>query len=73
MMQLPPAEILDRFNPKDFSLDGYSNSPIGCFLQFDLDYLDKLHDFGYYYLLGAKKGNDRRNFVRILTANHRRS
>ena len=41
MVQLLPTEILDWVNPKYFNLDNYSNdSPIGCFLEVDLDYPD---------------------------------
>ena len=45
MMQLLPAEILDWVNTKEFNLDNYSNdSPVGCFLEVDLDYPDELHE-----------------------------
>ena len=45
MMQPLPAEILDLVNPKDFSLDNYSNdSPTICFSGIDLDYPDELQD-----------------------------
>ena len=45
MVQLLPNEILHWVNTKDYILDNYSNdSPIGCFLKVDPDYLDKLHD-----------------------------
>ena len=55
MMQLLPTEILDWVNPKDFNLDNYSNSsPIGCFLENDLDYPDELHDFHDYPLVAEK-------------------
>ena len=44
-VQFLPTEILDWVNSKDFNLGNYSdNSPIGCFLEVDLDYHDKLHD-----------------------------
>ena len=37
--------LLDWVNPKDFNLDNHSiNTPIGCFLEVDLDYPDELHD-----------------------------
>ena len=42
LMELLLTEILDQVNPKDFNLDNYSNdSPIGCFLEVDLNYLDE--------------------------------
>ena len=45
MMQLLPTEILHWVNPKDFNLDNSSKkSPIGCFLDVDLDYPNELHD-----------------------------
>ena len=44
-MQLLPTKLLDWINPKDISLDNYSNDNyIGFFLEVDLDYLDELHD-----------------------------
>ena len=43
MMQLLPTEILDLANPKDFSLDNYSNDiPTSCLSGIDLDYADEL-------------------------------
>ena len=56
MIQLLPTEILDLVNPKYFNLDNYSNSsPIGCFLEADLDYPDELHDLlNDFLLVGAK-------------------
>ena len=45
MMQLLPTEILNCINLKIFYLDNYyTDSPIGCFLEVDLDYPDELHD-----------------------------
>ena len=39
MTQLPPTEILNWMNPKDFNPDNFSNnSLIGCFLEVDLGY-----------------------------------
>ena len=36
--------MLDWVDPKDFNLNNYSNdSPIGCFLEINLDYPDDLH------------------------------
>ena len=56
MTQLLPTEILDCVNPKDFSLDNCArDSPIGCFLEVDLDYPDELHDLRNYYPLAAEK------------------
>ena len=61
MMQLFPTEILDWVDPKDFNLDNYSNdSPIGCFLEVDLDYPDDD------YPLTSNK-----NVVRLSITNHR--
>ena len=56
MMQLLPTEILYWVNSKNFNLDNYfNNSPIGCFLEVDLDYPDELHDLhNDYPLLGEK-------------------
>ena len=54
-MQLPPTEILGWVNPKDNNLDSYSkDSPVGCFLQVDLDCTDKLLDLHNHYLLERK-------------------
>ena len=48
MMQLLPTEILDWVYPKDFNPGNYSNnSPVGCFLEVDLDYPDELHDLQF--------------------------
>ena len=56
MMQLLPTQILDWINPKDFNIDNYSNdSPVGCFLDVDLDYPDKFYDMHNDYLLEGKK------------------
>ena len=42
MIYFDTNEIFNWVNPKDFNQDNYSNdSPIGCFLEFNLDYLDK--------------------------------
>ena len=42
LMELLLTEILDQVNPKDFNLDNYFNdSPIDCFLEVDLNYLDE--------------------------------
>ena len=56
LMQLFPTEILDWVNPKDFNVDNYSNdSPVGYFLEVDLDYPDELHDLRNDYSLAGKK------------------
>ena len=56
MMQPLPSEILDWVNSKDFNLDNYSNdSPLGCFLEADLDYPDELHDFYNCYPSAGEK------------------
>ena len=49
MMELFPTEILD--------LENYSNnSPVGCFLEINLDYPNELHDLhNDYPLVGEKK------------------
>ena len=37
--------ILDWIDSKDFNLGNYSNdSPIGCFMEVDLEYSDEPHD-----------------------------
>ena len=42
MMQFLPTEIVDWFNPKDFYIDNqFHDSPLGCFLEVDLDYSDE--------------------------------
>lgn len=44
-MQLHPNELLNWTDPKKFNLDKYfDDSPIGCFLEIDLDFRDELHD-----------------------------
>ena len=56
MTQPLPTEILDWVNPKDFSLDNYSNDcPIGCSLEVVLDYPDELHDLHNVYPLASQK------------------
>lgn len=49
--------ISPNWNPKDFDKDNYLNgSPLGCFLEVDLDdYPDELHDFHNDYLLTSKE------------------
>ena len=43
---------------ENFNLDSYSNdSPIGCFLDVDFDYLDESHDLHNDYLLVGEKIN----------------
>ena len=52
-MQLSPTKI---FNPKDFNLGNYPNSsPVGYFLEVDLDCLDELHDLDNDYPLAGGK------------------
>ena len=57
MMQALSAEILDWVNSKDFSLDNSSNdSPIDCFLEIDLHYLNELlYSNNDYSLAGEKR------------------
>ena len=56
IMHILPTEILDWVNPKDFNLDSYSNnSPISCFLEVDLNYLNELHDSHNDYPLAGRK------------------
>ena len=56
MIYLDTNEIFNWVNPKDFNQDNYYNdSPIGCFLEFNLDYLDKLYDLDNDYLLAGEK------------------
>ena len=56
---------------KDFNLDNQPrDSPIGCFLEVDLDYSHKFHDLHNNYLLAAKKNKiNRRHFIWILFTN----
>ena len=55
MIQFLPTEILHWVNPKGFNLDNYSkNSPIGCFLDVDLDYPNELHDLHNDYTSGGE-------------------
>ena len=52
MKQLFATEILNWVTPKDFDIDNYSNnSPIGLFLEIDLDYPDELHNLHNHYPL----------------------
>ena len=54
MTQLPPAEILNWMNTKDFNPDNFSNnSLIGCFLEVDLGYWN--NDLSNDYFLAGKK------------------
>ena len=56
MIKLLPIEILDWVNSKDFNLDNYcGDSPVGCFLEDDLDYPDDLHDLYNDYALAGEK------------------
>ena len=55
-MQLRPTEILDWADPKDFNLDYYSNgSPIGYFIETDLNFPDELHDLHNDYPIVGQK------------------
>ena len=48
-------EIIDWVNLNNFNLYNYSNdSPIGCFLEFDLDYPNESHDLHDDYPLGGE-------------------
>ena len=56
IMQPLPTEILDWADPKDFNLDNYLNdSPIGFFLEIELDYPDELHDLHNDYPLSIEQ------------------
>ena len=57
MMQLLPTEIHDWVNSKKkINLDNHSHDgPIPCFLEFDLDYLNKFHDLHNDYPLACEK------------------
>ena len=56
MMQLLTTEIIDWINPKDLNIDNYSkDSPIGCFLEVDLDYPHELHGLHNNYPLVDEK------------------
>ena len=55
-MQLLQTEILDWADPKDFNLDYYSKgSPIGCFIETDLNFPDELHDLHNGYPIAGQK------------------
>ena len=55
-MQLLQTEILDWADPKDFNLDYYSKgSPIGCFIEADLNFPDELHDLHNGYPIAGQK------------------
>ena len=55
-MQLLQTEILDWADPKDFNLDFYSKgSPIGCFIETDLNFPDELHDLHNGYPIAGQK------------------
>ena len=63
-MQLLPTKILHWVDQKDFSLDNYRNdSPIGFFLQVDLDYLHELHDLYNEYPSEGEKINVRKEIL----------
>ena len=56
MLQIRPTETLDWVNPKDFNLDNCSyRSIIGCFLEVDLGYPNKLYDLHNDYPLVNEK------------------
>ena len=55
-MQLLQTEILEWADPKDFNLDYYSKgSPIGCFIETDLNFPDELHDLHNGYPIAGQK------------------
>ena len=55
-MQLFLTDMLNWVDQKDFNLDNYSiDSPIGSFLEIDLDYLEELHYLHNDYLLEDEK------------------
>ena len=55
-MQLLQTEILDWADPKDFNLDYYSKgSPIGCFIETDLNFPDELHDLHNGYPIAGQE------------------
>ena len=55
-MQFLQTEILDWADPKDFNLDYYSKgSPIGCFIETDLNFPDELHDLHNGYPIAGQK------------------
>ena len=56
MTQLLPTKLLKWINPKEFNIDNYFNgSPIGCFLEVDVDYPDELHELHHDYSLVGEK------------------
>ena len=61
MIKLLPIEILDWVNSKDFNLDNFSDdSPVGCFLEADLDYPD---DYRNDYALAGEKVEIRKEIL----------
>ena len=65
MIYLDTNEIFNWVNPKDFNQDNYSNdSPMGCFLEFNLDYLDKLYNLDNDYLLAGEKAKVTKEILR---------
>ena len=56
MMQVLSTEILHSVDPKDFSLDNYSNnSSIRFFLGVDLDYRGEFYDLDNDYIFQVEK------------------
>ena len=56
MIQLLPTETLDRVNLKYVNLDNrFDEIPVGCFLEVDIDYPDKMHDLHKNYLLAGER------------------
>ena len=56
MMKLLPTVVYDWVDPKNFSLDKYSNdSSIGYFLEDDFDYPDEFDDLHNDYPLADGK------------------
>ena len=64
MMQLLPTEILDWVDPKDFTLDYYSNgSVIRCFIEANLNCPEEMHDLHNDYPLAGEKMKVREEMV----------
>ena len=74
MIQVLRTGIIDWANPKDFSLNNYSNdSSRDCFWEVNLDYPDELHDCHNAYVLAVEKIKVRdRTVVRTSITNCRR-
>ena len=56
MIKLFTFKLLDWVNPEKINFENYcDDSPIGCFLEVDFDYLDELHDLRNDYPLATEK------------------